>query len=98
MTTQTITPQHFAALVALTSIRPGGKTHEALRCHMVLGMTQSQAASHACIAVPVLYRAIDTLDHAAMRAREYVRIAIPEETAAQMALPPSQPGAPGSLS
>lgn len=91
MTEKTITPQQFAALVALTSIRAGGKTHKALHRHLVLGHNRNKAATMSGLKSPVLYRAIETLELAAARAREYVRLT-PAETSADSA-PASAPAA-----
>lgn len=95
MTHKTITPQQFAALVALTSIRLDGKTYEALRRHLVIGYNRNKAATMSGLKSPVMYRAIETLELAAARAREYVRLT-PAATAAENPAPPAPPAGPGA--
>ena len=64
-----ITPQQFAALIALTSVQPGSKTHQALERHLVIGFSKSDAAMMSGIKPQVLNSALRNVRAAAARAR-----------------------------
>lgn len=93
-----ITPQQFAALIALTSVQPGSKTHQALERHLVIGFAKSDAAMMSGIKPQVLNSALRNVRAAAARAREFVALTPAETAAATPELRCAPSGGPGSLS
>lgn len=70
---KTILPNQFRAWVALTSIRPGSRTHSALERYLVLGIPKREAIEGAGIKLTALNAALRRLQAAEAAAREFVR-------------------------
>ena len=67
-----LTEKQFENLIALTSVRVGSGTHDALRNHLVLGYTKREAYEKAGITQQAMSAAIARVTDVDELARRYV--------------------------